>query len=342
MHEYNPIDDSQKEQLVGWIQQHKLEDFSGGIIDIAQNCVRFAGHSPDSYEKVGNCRLGGLPDATVSFEWPEEMAFLAQLNMTEIAPFDHNKLLPDSGMLYFFIGDDESSSDLPMRVIWQDHDIDDLVRIEAPPGYKNTKTEYYEGGDPQVVYSPRQLSLVKSVSLPYIPSRFEKRIFGDTKLSEDQFSRFDKLVLGMHLQVESGKVGRHQLLGYQNLAPYEPDVEACAREFGVDPDLSWIDLDTVNTLIAELDKKDESNWSPWYLEHLKETRRKNREDLIALGDRRNDFLRAIDDWILLFEIDSDLNSDICFWDAGQVHVVIRKQDLLARNFDNIYAHLFSS
>jgi hypothetical protein len=56
----------------------------------------------------GQSKIGGKPDVSASFEWPCEdgtdspLAFLAQINLEEVAPHDFDKQLPAQGMLWFF------------------------------------------------------------------------------------------------------------------------------------------------------------------------------------------------------------------------------------------------
>jgi len=55
---------------------------------------------------VGSSKLGGLPDFPLGVQWPvykdRPLALMAQLNMAEVAPHDVARVLPNSGMLYFF------------------------------------------------------------------------------------------------------------------------------------------------------------------------------------------------------------------------------------------------
>jgi hypothetical protein len=54
---------------------------------------------------VGASKLGGRPDLPPGVPWPawhEPMAFIAQLNLAEVAPYDVERALPDHGLLSFF------------------------------------------------------------------------------------------------------------------------------------------------------------------------------------------------------------------------------------------------
>jgi uncharacterized protein YwqG len=75
-------------------------------------------------ERVGGCRIGGLPDLPQGVEWPRlstdarsavepgpppgtPLSFLLQVNLAEVAFADLEQLLPRSGILYFFFYLDE-------------------------------------------------------------------------------------------------------------------------------------------------------------------------------------------------------------------------------------------
>jgi uncharacterized protein YwqG len=56
---------------------------------------------------LGNSKLGGQPDLPVSIGWPKDnagdsLSFLGQLNFSETLSHDTERLLPSSGIAYFF------------------------------------------------------------------------------------------------------------------------------------------------------------------------------------------------------------------------------------------------
>jgi hypothetical protein len=57
----------------------------------------------------GVSKIGGLPNLPDDIDWPryqgEPMLFLAQIDIAFVAPFDNKRLLPPSGLLYFFLKD---------------------------------------------------------------------------------------------------------------------------------------------------------------------------------------------------------------------------------------------
>ncbi|MGG4049493.1 GNAT family N-acetyltransferase [Paenibacillus favisporus] len=52
--------------------------------------------------------------------------------------------------------------------------------------------------------------------------------------------------------------------------------------------------------------------------------------------------QEIRDTLLLLALDSDDDVGFCWWDAGELQFFIRKEDLLAGNFDRTYCSLYSS
>ncbi|HVF98530.1 MAG TPA: YwqG family protein, partial [Chloroflexia bacterium] len=66
----------------------------------------------------GTSKFGGLPDLPEDVAWPEwnggPLAFIAQFRLEEVAPYDLQRLLPTTGMLYFFYEAQQSTwGDLP-------------------------------------------------------------------------------------------------------------------------------------------------------------------------------------------------------------------------------------
>lgn len=53
-------------------------------------------------------------------------------------------------------------------------------------------------------------------------------------------------------------------------------------------------------------------------------------------------MREVQDTLLLLALDSDQDVGFCWWDAGEFQFFIRKEDLLAGNFENTYCSLYSS
>src|SRR5438876_3632640 len=54
----------------------------------------------------GASKLGGLPDLPEGVAWPEKQgqpqSFIAQIRLADVQPYDRDKVLPETGMLWFF------------------------------------------------------------------------------------------------------------------------------------------------------------------------------------------------------------------------------------------------
>ncbi|NLW46554.1 MAG: DUF1963 domain-containing protein, partial [Firmicutes bacterium] len=55
---------------------------------------------------IGETKIGGKPDVPNDFVWPKwnsrYLSFIAQINLDEVAQYDLEKLLPSTGIIYFF------------------------------------------------------------------------------------------------------------------------------------------------------------------------------------------------------------------------------------------------
>ncbi|MCX6366521.1 MAG: DUF1963 domain-containing protein [Armatimonadetes bacterium] len=73
-------------------------------------------HCSDATLAVGQSKRWGAPDLPPEFVWPERdgkpCPFLCQINLAEVAVFDTEKLLPEVGMLSFFLRDEFGLGDI--------------------------------------------------------------------------------------------------------------------------------------------------------------------------------------------------------------------------------------
>jgi Uncharacterized protein conserved in bacteria len=89
------------------MNQNGLERVSGKIMANLRNAVSLrTGTTMEDQLEPGRSKIGGRPDLPAGVEWPvfnaKHLSFIAQLNLTEIAPHDTEQLLPATGTLYFF------------------------------------------------------------------------------------------------------------------------------------------------------------------------------------------------------------------------------------------------
>src|SRR5438067_705103 len=74
---------------------------------LARQSIRLlATESDESLIKVGASKLGGVPDLPPGAAWPElkglPQSFIAQIRLDEVRMYDTDKVLSQSGMLWFF------------------------------------------------------------------------------------------------------------------------------------------------------------------------------------------------------------------------------------------------
>ena len=76
------------------------------LLNIKKNEITISTELNNNSEIINKSKIGGKPYLPKDFVWPyyEELplSFLAQINLEEVNSFDKDKLLPSTGMLYFF------------------------------------------------------------------------------------------------------------------------------------------------------------------------------------------------------------------------------------------------
>jgi uncharacterized protein YwqG len=92
--------------------------------------------------QVGASKLGGLPDLPAGTAWPEwqgvPQSFIAQIRLDDAHPYDTQRLLPASGMLWFFYDakqqtyGDQPSDKGGWSVLFSDNVQNKLSRATAP------------------------------------------------------------------------------------------------------------------------------------------------------------------------------------------------------------------
>jgi uncharacterized protein YwqG len=103
-----------QDQLQERLKSFGLARAAQDIASLAEMCVRFRGAPTDERSiPVGSSKLGGLPDLPPGIEWPswrgQALAFLGQVNLTEVSSFPCARILPQSGLLSFFYDSDQGT-----------------------------------------------------------------------------------------------------------------------------------------------------------------------------------------------------------------------------------------
>ena len=110
---------------------------------LARPSIRItAAEVDESFLYVGASKLGGVPDLPTGAAWPEwkglPQSFIAQIRLDDVSQYDTEKVLPQSGMLWFFydaqqqtFGEDPADRG-GWQVLYTDGDLNALQRALAP------------------------------------------------------------------------------------------------------------------------------------------------------------------------------------------------------------------
>ncbi|MDQ5824460.1 MAG: YwqG family protein [Chloroflexota bacterium] len=171
---------------------------------------------------TGTSKLGGLPDLPEGVGWPEwnakALAFIAQFNLEEVAPFDRERLLPATGMLYFFYDaqmetwGDTLEDRGGARVLYYDGELARLKRTPFPETLHEWGRDY--PACRLEMYS--QLSLPTSDSIHVIP----------LELTEEETASYNKL--WEWLAGSDDELPDHRLSGYPRPVQGDDMEELCA------------------------------------------------------------------------------------------------------------------
>jgi uncharacterized protein YwqG len=181
-------------------------------------CIRIktdtAGESDFS---LGESKIGGQPHLPPDFVWPQyqdkPLAFLAQFNLEDIAPFDAENKLPHSGILFFFYEGGEE--------VWgydpKDKDGFKVVHFQGDLGALKA-TALPEGILEDAVLSPCKLRFAAEEVYPTGETLDSVGLDPDTAkeletISRKDMARYDKVME----KYSDENYGGHQLLGYPSL-----------------------------------------------------------------------------------------------------------------------------
>lgn len=124
----------------------------------------------DTGPPTGTTRLGGAPDLPPGSSWPSfgdrPMAFVAQVNLAEVAPLDERGLLPPAGLVSFFC----SPADLGREGSWHVSFTEAgtaLVRSELPAEIPSHDRFGAVGlrAEPELTYPPPDPSTLERLGL---------------------------------------------------------------------------------------------------------------------------------------------------------------------------------
>lgn len=230
-------------------------------------------------------KFAGIPHLPPDFQWPEwkgePLTFLAQIDLAEASKYDVKKLLPTSGMLYFF-----------------------YEVKQMPWGF-----DPHDRGSWRVIYYNGDPGTLRPVPPP-------ENIQQDTWISEC-------------------------LLGFSGIQTFfDGDVDYAAMGMNSDEE------DLMYGLIEEEIEEGKRSWllgHPYTIQGDMRLESQLAFHGVYVGGPSDieqakvmDLREGASDWQLLLQIDSDENAEMMWGDMGALYFWIRKQDLAAANFENVW------
>ncbi len=129
-----------KKKLLEVIQTYTNEPYKTVLSKLIKSSIRLKTNGKSS-TKLGDTKLGGLPDLPIELNWPKNnsdnfpFSFLGQINLKEVNKFDEMSLLPKSGIIYFFLNLESYDEGC---VIYSKLD-DDLFQATPPTEFNKPK-----------------------------------------------------------------------------------------------------------------------------------------------------------------------------------------------------------
>jgi|GEM_PF-2624813 len=253
----------------------------------------------------GSSRMCGLPDLPQGMDWPQgrrgPLLFVMQLRLDQAAgtlPYD----MPDHGMLYFFVEDDELARNVKHKLIWVE-DISSLQTVEQPlgPDTKGTSTH-------QDNLFPHAIEIVHGVDVPIWNLRNLDCDGRDD--TADLMERFESLLKGT--SDPEGTAGK--FFGHQSRDRHDY-------------------LESMALLsLSSSDSKPLSAVGHDAWERLKVTAE-------AYSNSPDQIEKEMNEWCQFLRIDSNFAVGFNIWDAGSYQIMLRHSDIVKRDFSKSHAML---
>jgi uncharacterized protein YwqG len=272
---------------------------------------------------VGASKYGGSPDVPDGFEWPEydgkPLTFIVQIRLPDIAPYDTEKLLPETGMLYFFYEADKKPHGYypeekgSNRVLYVEDELLPLHRYQHPV----IKSKW---GDIEGLPS-HTLTFSSDLSLPPNEKIEELGVFAQNEL--DMLPDF----------IFGGYPFPSQLLGYPN---------ELAGDHRDDCQLAFNGMDATPRSFYEIyESLGLTPPSPFGEKKGASVPYKEPPEIIEMKKRRDEILTAgVEDWILLLQLATGpLFNEETLWGEDEppiLYYYIRKSDLSVRDFSKTW------
>lgn len=283
-------------------------------------------------------KIGGFPDLSSEINYPVKdnciYEFVCQINLGELPS---NSILPNQGLLSFFVFDDNYRSNVPNKVIYQKQ-IDDLKTIKPPANFK-TNCESFESRDESKVLN---LTFEPSISInenlmikAYDQIRDEKilstfssvnQILGHEIGWRDADYKWKAYLSKMEMNYIYPFVLNHII------AKYEEDKLAAIKDIENKIQDKMISLDQT------LKKFGEANYMYKYWKEELESLNGNIDSVNSLIMNYEHHRKQSKNWIHLIGLYSEDKAGISFG-GGKMQYFINLEDLKNMKFDNVYCDI---
>jgi uncharacterized protein YwqG len=239
--------DGSLDALRAGLESAGLAHHADALLALARPSIRL-GSSPVASEDeiaIGASKLGGRPDVPAGFVWPRHhgvpLAFVAQIDLATVTAFDPERLLPEAGLLSFFIHPNEygGAEDPDERTDWRLMHLESdapLVRQERPDD-DLPDDDWWEG---KTRYAATPLLPGPVYSLPPLDSAEGKDIQLDDSSQDAE--------LWLYLELRWEDPPAHKLLGYPRQSQGDIQLWCQVESHGLD----WRTDGAPNPEVAEV------------------------------------------------------------------------------------------
>ncbi len=164
-----------REELIEAIHEKGLSHISEKLMQQSQASSRINTHAVVDEEEIelGASKIGGAPHLPKGMNWIARegvpLTFIAQINMRDTMPYDQQKLLPQTGIIYFFYDSEnqpwgfDPSDHNGWKVLYYHGDTSELMYTKPP-------------SDQVVLYDTCALSFSSEITLPPSDSEYIRKL----------------------------------------------------------------------------------------------------------------------------------------------------------------------
>lgn len=309
------------------IKNRKLESVGDAIRTNAAPCLSVIATGTDDYSTLGNTRFGGEPDLPTDAQWPNDPEngrfsnFIAQINFSEFPVVVGDDVLPKRGILYVFVRYMECAAEpVVLDTLFHDGDESLLQRRPSPP--EDSLCDEY-----LVDLAPQRISLAPSASIASYRKQFRAHIEEHTDEVDGDDGEMRRIYLQSDLCAD-GQIG--QFLGFANPGDEQEDLyrQLVLARLGKRPLVYndyWDSMEEYEAYIEQW--RDDKNLVKMY--------RGMRDGVVWLTSNREMIQSHVDEWRLLFRLDSNFAMNLNINDADPMYVFIRNEDLANCDFSDL-------